>query len=78
MGSYISSRFNNNQSTNGTNNNNNNIRKKEQQQVSTNLASYFYIAGKKYEILLDQYQPFLFGDKTDLNFLQTNKPVKVN
>jgi hypothetical protein len=83
MGSYISSNnilttsSRTNSRTTTTRNLNNS--KKKKINSSIDLATHFYIGGKKHDLVLnDQNQPFLFGDKSDLNFIFINKPAKVS
>ena len=73
MGNYIS---NNISTSAGARLNNNNNRKKKNN-PSTSLASYFYIGGKRYDLVLVDQNQFLFGDNSDLSFIFTSKPVKV-
>ena len=77
MGSYISNNISAITSTTTTNNTRNANTKKKKSNFSNNLASYFYIGGKKHDLVATD-QSFLFGDRTDLNFIFTNKPVKVS
>ena len=78
MGSYISS--NNVLTTSSrTSTRNVNNSKKKKLNPAIDLANHFFIGGKKHDLLVlnDQNQPFLFGDKSDLNFIFLNKPAKV-
>ncbi len=78
MNSGLPSRFiqilNNLNLANYVNTDTNNKNKKK----STQFASHFMIAGRKFKNIIDETQAFLFGDHVDLSFILAHKPVVVS